>query len=129
MLQDALPRLGVVQEVDVQLPHNRVRVPDITVVEHPPEGHFVVDPPVLVVEILSPSTRSEDTVRKSAEYAAAGIGQFWVLDPEFGILDVFANVDGGWETVAHLDHDHPTATIAVGDHGSVDVDLTVVLAG
>lgn len=78
----ALPDLIVVQEVSAKLSSNRIRIPDISVLDHAPESFFVTDPPRLVVEILSPSTRSEDTVRKSGEYAAAGIGQYWLLDPE-----------------------------------------------
>lgn len=37
--------------------------------------------PLLVVEILSPSTRAKDLVLKKALYADSGVPSYWVLDP------------------------------------------------
>lgn len=37
--------------------------------------------PLLVVEILSPSTRAKDLVLKRSLYAEAGVPSYWVLDP------------------------------------------------
>lgn len=37
--------------------------------------------PLLVVEILSPSTRAKDLVLKRALYAEAGVPSYWVVDP------------------------------------------------
>lgn len=37
-------------------------------------------PPVVVVEVLSPSTRAYDLVRKRADYQAIGIGEVWLVD-------------------------------------------------
>ncbi len=36
--------------------------------------------PVLVVEVLSPSTRNRDRHRKRAAYLAHGVGEVWLLD-------------------------------------------------
>lgn len=38
--------------------------------------------PLLVVEILSPTSSSIDLVRKPARYGDFGIPEYWVLDPE-----------------------------------------------
>jgi Uma2 family endonuclease len=38
--------------------------------------------PVLVVEVLSSSTRGRDLVDKRAKYESAGVGSYWVVDPE-----------------------------------------------
>jgi Uma2 family endonuclease len=35
-----------------------------------------------VIEILSPSNREHDTQTKRQEYAAAGIGEYWIIDPD-----------------------------------------------
>ncbi len=127
LLRMALPGLVVLGETGVWLPRNRLRGPDVMVVENWTDETWVRETPVLVVEVLSPSTRSEDTVRKSAEYAEGGIGQYWLLDPDLRCLDVYANVDGGWQTLVHLDDDHPTGEIAVGEHGTVAVDVRTLL--
>lgn len=37
---------------------------------------------VLVVEVTSPSNRSNDTVTKLERYARAGIAHYWVVDPD-----------------------------------------------
>lgn len=126
-LKSALPDLFVMSEVGVRLPHNRLRGPDITVTDTRPEATWVETAPVLVVEILSPSTRTEDTVRKGPEYAEAGVGQFWVVDPDHRSIDVFTNAEGRWEPLLHLDQQHPTGSVQVGEHGVVSIDLAAVV--
>ncbi|WP_367992328.1 Uma2 family endonuclease [Nocardioides eburneus] len=125
-LLECLPGLVVMTEVGVRLPRNRVRAPDLMVVEHRTDERFVTDPPVLVVEVLSPSTRSEDTIRKSMEYAAGGVGQYWILDPELRALDIHANRDGAWQPLLHLDEARPIGEVTVAGH-VVSLDLGDVL--
>ncbi len=73
--------------VDVYLGPNDVVQPDLVVIANArldmyrPEG-IVDGPPDLVVEVLSPSTRRTDLVRKMALYARSGVPEFWVADPE-----------------------------------------------
>jgi Uma2 family endonuclease len=61
-----------------------VRAPDVLVVS---ESFFQRNPAridagevLLAVEIISPGTRRTDRVLKAAEYAAAGIPHYWVID-------------------------------------------------
>lgn len=37
--------------------------------------------PVLVVEVLSPSTRSRDVIQKLDLYRACGVQEYWIVDP------------------------------------------------
>lgn len=73
--------------VDVYLGPNNVVQPDLIVIRssrldiYRPEG-VVVEPPDLVIEILSPSTRAFDLVRKMALYARSGVPEYWIADPE-----------------------------------------------
>ena len=127
LLIDALPDLVVVVESGVWLPRNRLRGPDVMVLTELRTTTWAETAPVLVVEILSPSTRTEDTVRKAPEYAEAGVGQFWVVDPDHRSIDVFTNVEGRWEPLLHLDQLHPTGTVQVGEHGVVPLDLAQVI--
>jgi Uma2 family endonuclease len=124
----ALPELLVGPELGVWLPGNRLRAPDLAAIEkRPSTTTFVEEAPVLVVEVLSPSTRAEDTIRKPPEYAGAGIGQFWVVDPDGRSVDVFENVEGTWELLLHLDDAQPTGEVTVGAHGVVPLDLAWIL--
>jgi Uma2 family endonuclease len=81
------------------------------------------------VEVLSPSTRTEDLVGKAQEYAEAGIGQYWVIDPDddADTLVVFCNAGGTWSELLRLDRDRPTGEIEVGIHGVVSLDLSRIL--
>ena len=121
-LMTGLPELDVVTEVEVVLPRNRIRRPDIAVVDHPPADRgWIRDPAVLVVEVLSPSTQSEDLMRKAPEYAEAGIGQYWTLSPEQRRLEVSELVDGRWEVLGVLDDRRPELDVVVGEHGRVSL--------
>lgn len=114
--------------MNLRLPPDRVRIPDFLVMTSEPDL-FVEEVPVAVGEVLSPSTRREDLVIKAEEYAAAGIGQYCVVDPEARSVDVHANADGHGESLAVIDERYPTATVEVGEHGSVQVDLAAILDG
>jgi len=43
---------------------------------------FVDGPADLVVEIISPESRTRDTVDKFSEYLHGGVREYWLLDPE-----------------------------------------------
>jgi Uma2 family endonuclease len=45
--------------------------------------------PDLVVEVLSPGTRSTDVGDKFEEYARAGISEYWLLDAENNLVQVY----------------------------------------
>lgn len=127
-LESALTDVVIAPEAGVRTHPQRFRIADVAVAETMPDGRFTEAPPLVVVEVLSPSTRSEDTVRKSHEYAAVGVGQYWIVDREAGSLTVFANNGSGWDVLLELDETHPQGSVDVGDHGSVDLDLVRILA-
>lgn len=131
VLRTALPDLIVVGEAGVRTAGRKYRVPDLVVVTEPPDDPiWVENPPVLVVEVLSPSTRREDQLRKSGEYLAAGIGQYWVVDPELREITVLRAAEaGGWETVLELSGDVPTGQVDIAGHGTVEVNLPGLLDG
>jgi Uma2 family endonuclease len=55
--------------------------------------------PDLVVEVLSPSTRSKDRGVKLRRYAAAGVPHYWMLDPRTRTLEARRLGTGGYELV------------------------------
>ena len=54
----------------------------------PRPSRFVDGPPVLAVEILSPSDQHEDIAEKVRLYLDSGVFLVWVVDTEFGTVTV-----------------------------------------
>ena len=46
--------------------------------------------PFLVVEILSPSTRTKDMIKKLNLYMVSGVREYWVIDPEDEYVHIYA---------------------------------------
>ncbi len=66
--------------------------------------------PDLVVEVLSPSTEATDRGVKLEDYAAHGVAEYWIFDPEAETVEVYL-LDG--ETYAlRLKSDHGTLASA-----------------
>ncbi|MBE9065919.1 Uma2 family endonuclease [Leptolyngbya cf. ectocarpi LEGE 11479] len=66
------------------------RIPDITVLplaqwEAMADREAVIDlnelPPLLVVEVVSPSTKADDYRSKRSEYSLLEIPEYWIVDP------------------------------------------------
>src|SRR3954463_6054722 len=55
--------------------------------------------PDLVVEALSPSTRTRDKGVKMRRYAAAGVRHYWQLDPGIETLEAYRLTEQGYELV------------------------------
>lgn len=100
-----------------------LRIPDIVVTASADSDVWATQTPILVAEVLSPSTRREDTLRKSVEYAEAGIGHYLLVDRDPWSLTALANNGHGWDIVLELDDQTPTGSLQVGDQGTVDLDL------
>ena len=53
--------------------------------------------PDLVVEVISPSSKSMDERRKFTAYTQYGVREYWLVDPEAMTFRLFLNVDGRFE--------------------------------
>jgi Uma2 family endonuclease len=74
--------------VDVILSDHDIVQPDLVVA--PPERiskRAIEGPPMLVVEILSPSTERTDRISKGRRYAALGVPHYWLADPDRRTLE------------------------------------------
>ena len=56
---------------------------------HPRKARFVEGPPVLAVEILSPSDSHEDVADKIEEYLDAGVALVWIVNTRFSTVTVY----------------------------------------
>jgi len=76
----------------VRLSPEVVREPDVFVLAPDEAAQATGVPldvlPALVVEVLSPATRTVDLTEKAEDYAQAGIPEYWAVDPERATLAV-----------------------------------------
>lgn len=65
----------------VQVSPRRIRIPDVVLVPAGAQPEVLIDPPVLVVEILSPDDSYSDTQERAQDYLEMGIKAVWLIDP------------------------------------------------
>jgi Uma2 family endonuclease len=83
------PDLVVIRAGDIDLPATQLR-------------------PLLVVEILSPSTRRFDATVKRQVYAVMGIPAYWLVDITVPSIEVLGlSADGAYGERARVAHDEP----------------------
>lgn len=63
-------------------------------------SYFVDGVADMIVEIISPSTRHIDRVKKMALYAEHGVREYWLIDPERERAEFFCNERGAWLEMA-----------------------------
>ena len=127
LFRQHLPGLMPLMDIGVRTAGSKYRIPDVTVIERLEDAVFTEQVPLIVVEVLSRSTRAEDTLRKSVEYLRAGVGQYWIVDRDSRTLTVLANAEHEWTPLLELSDANPTGEVAVGDHGTVPLDLPTIL--
>lgn len=102
--------LRVIPEPAVQISSTIEFAPDIVVIqrEHV-HAAKCTQPPLLVVEIRSPSTALIDLGRKKAAYEQFGVPAFWVVDPRVKkpSLTVFELTGGCYRQAAQVSGDEP----------------------
>jgi Uma2 family endonuclease len=69
-------------EQRVRVSASRVRVPDLVVLVAGAQPEVVTQPPLLVVEILSPDDSYSDTQERAQDYRAMGVETIWIVDPK-----------------------------------------------
>ena len=62
-------------------------------------------PPLLVIEVLSPSTSHLDRGRKREIYAEAGVAHYWIVDPDGPAITIYELIDGAYTETAHASGD------------------------
>lgn len=109
-----LSRTDVVQpDLLVLLPRERRRL----------NAKFLDGAPSLAVEVVSPGTGRRDRGLEKVRYAANGLGEYWIVDPEEAVVDRFV-LEGG-------DYGEPTEhreSIGLLQLPGVSIDLGPVFA-
>ena len=96
-----------------------VRIPDVVVMHRNDwqalqERESVIDfdlsAPLLVIEVISPSTKNIDYRTKRTEYAARDIPEYWIIDPLEAKVTVLINSDGWYDITEFFDSDRLIST-------------------
>ena len=91
-----------------------VRVPDVVVIpleqwRNLQNREAVIElneaPPLLVVEVVSESTKSTDYRAKRAEYSVLDIPEYWIVDPLNAKVTVLTLVEGWYDTAEFVGSD------------------------
>ena len=69
-------------EQRIRVSASRVRVPDVVVLAAGAQPDVLTDPPLLVIEILSPDDSYSDTQERAQDYRAMGVETVWIIDPK-----------------------------------------------
>jgi Uma2 family endonuclease len=108
----ALVTMGT--EIEVTGRRATSRLPDLMI--HSEESHAALlgakraiilrdmSPPVLVIEVVSPGAenRDRDYRYKRTEYAARGIAEYWIIDPEMRKITLCLWVNGQYEDTIYV---------------------------
>jgi Uma2 family endonuclease len=69
-------------EQRIRVSPNRVRVPDLAFMPAGPQPDVLVDPSLLIIEILSPDDSYSDTQERAQDYRTMGVETVWIIDPK-----------------------------------------------
>jgi len=81
--------------------------------------------PDLVIEVISPTSRSKDTVRKLRDYATMEIPEYWIVDPEAKLLQRLVLRDGVYGIV---DAQEGEAKFRPESFEGLEIDLSLLWA-
>ncbi|HEY3555998.1 MAG TPA: Uma2 family endonuclease [Kribbella sp.] len=109
---------------DVVLAADTVVQPDVLVAGRDSFGvRDLPRPPLLAVEVLSPTTRRFDVMVKFSRYEAAGCPAYWVVDPDTPSLIAWELQDGAYVQVAKATGDEVARLTSPFDVTVVPADL------
>jgi Uma2 family endonuclease len=88
-------KLAVRPECRTRIAETRYRVPDVLVMTRPfrQTERVVLDPPLLIIEILSPDDRMRDVMQRFREYEKLGVQNIVQMDPEDRTTFLFLSGD------------------------------------
>ncbi|HET9003878.1 MAG TPA: Uma2 family endonuclease, partial [Gemmatimonadaceae bacterium] len=112
---------------DIELTPDTIVQPDITVFprtgERPPRTWSEGGRPILVVEVISPSSASRDRILKRRRYQRAEIAEYWIVDAESRLLERWRPADERPEIITDVLRWHPA-----GASSALAIDLAPIFA-
>ncbi len=118
--QNAVRVFTILIEIDWIVDEHTVVRPDMQLKKgRALKGHSV-STPVLIVEILSPSTREKDRTWKFDLYRKQGVLYYLMVDPDETKLEIFRLVDGQYEMLPQPER----PSFELSDECSLEIDLS-----
>ncbi|TCC28630.1 Uma2 family endonuclease [Kribbella sindirgiensis] len=109
---------------DMVLADDTVMIPDVLVARRDAfTKRDLPGPPLLAVEVLSPSTRRFDVMVKFSRLEAAGCAAYWVVDPDTPSLIAWELQDGAYVQVAKVTGEESARLTSPYDVTVVPADL------
>lgn len=122
LLEHCNSTCGTYESMDWQITEDTVLKPDIMVVcGNYSEGKKLMVPPVLVVEVLSPSTKHKDRGIKYRLYKQAGVKYYCMVDPDLECIEVLMLHDNGTKKEV-FDEEVTTITFQIGEF-TISLDI------
>ncbi len=89
---------GIVGPIDVVFGASKAVQPDVVFVSSAQssivESTCIRGVPELLIEVISAGTWRRDRVDKKALYEQCGVAEYWIVDPDSRLIEVFALVKG-----------------------------------
>ena len=76
---------------------------------------FIEGPPDLIIEVISESNRTHDTVVKFEAYARYGVEEYWLVDLREQQISTWTCVSGKYELIARAAPGEPVRSLALPD--------------
>jgi Uma2 family endonuclease len=86
--------------IDWKIKVDTVIQPDLSVVCGGGDKKYLDFAPVLVAEILSPSTAMKDRNLKKEIYLSQNVKYYLILDPSFNKIEIYENINGTYNPIA-----------------------------
>jgi Uma2 family endonuclease len=91
----------VFEPIDWKIKDDTVVQPDLSIICKPLlNNNFLTFPPLLVVEILSPSTAQKDRREKFDLYQQQQVKYYIMIDPGFNKTEIFEFIDKSYQVMA-----------------------------
>lgn len=107
----------LIAPMDVILDDQNTLQPDLLYIRKENKGiireGYVYGAPDLVVEILSDSTARNDKTIKKTTYERFGVGEYWLVDPVYRLVDQFVLLEGEYRLLGTWTEDDRLASATV----------------
>jgi Uma2 family endonuclease len=69
-------------EQRMRISPTRIRIPDLVVLRPGPQPDILTDPPLLVIEVLSPDDSYSELQERCQDFWRMGVRTLWIVDPK-----------------------------------------------